>query len=102
MRFLLLYKNAYTGLSQQTWYLSMVMLINRSGTMVVPFMTMYATHKLGFSIVQAGIIMGLFGLGAIVGTFTGGRLTDTIGFYKIQIFALFGGGLTFIVLGFLL
>ena len=31
-----LYKNAYGGLSLHTWYLSIVMVINRSGTMVLP------------------------------------------------------------------
>src|ERR1051325_5553517 len=98
---LMLYKNAYAGLSKPTWYLSLVVLINRSGTMVVPFMTMYATHKLNFSITQAGFIMALFGLGAIAGTFIGGKLTDNIGFYKIQIIALVGGGLMFIILGYL-
>jgi predicted MFS family arabinose efflux permease len=101
MPFLQLYKDAYRGLSKQTWFLSLVMLINRSGTMVVPFMTIYATQKLGFSIVQAGFIMAVFGMGAIVGAFIGGKLTDTIGFYKIQLFALFGGGIMFITLGYL-
>lgn len=96
-----LYKSAYSGLSPQTWFLSLVILINRSGTMVVPFMTMYATQKLHFSIVDAGIIMALFGAGSIVGAFIGGKLTDAIGFYKIQVFALFGGGVMFIVVGYL-
>ncbi|MGI8637233.1 MAG: MFS transporter, partial [Segetibacter sp.] len=96
-----LYKAAYLGLSRQTWFLSLVILINRSGTMVVPFMTMYATQKLHFSIVDAGIIMALFGAGSIVGAFIGGKLTDTIGFYKIQVSALLGGGVMFIVLGYL-
>lgn len=98
---LTLYTAAYSGLSKKTWFLSLVILINRSGTMVVPFMTMYATQKLGFSIVDAGIIMALFGAGAIVGAFIGGKLTDGIGFYKIQLFALLGGGVMFIVLGYL-
>ena len=98
---LTLYKSAYKGLSKQTWYLSLVMLINRSGTMVVPFMTIYATQKLGYTIVEAGFIMALFGMGAIVGAFIGGRLTDAIGFYKIQLCALFGGGMMFIILGYL-
>jgi predicted MFS family arabinose efflux permease len=95
------YKAAYSGLSRKTWFLSLVILINRSGTMVVPFMTMYATQKLHFSIVDAGIIMALFGAGSIVGAFIGGRLTDAIGFYKIQLFALIGGGIMFIILGYL-
>jgi predicted MFS family arabinose efflux permease len=101
MQLLGLYKDAYRGLSKETWYLSLVILINRSGTMVVPFMTIYATQKLGFSIVQAGFIMAVFGMGAIVGAFIGGRLTDSIGFYKIQLGALVGGGIMFITLGYL-
>src|SRR6476469_915881 len=96
-----LYKAAYLGLSRQTWFLSLVILINRSGTMFVPFMTMYATQKLHFSIVDAGIIMALFGAGSIVGAFIGGKLTDAIGFYKVQVAALLAGGCMFIVLGYL-
>jgi predicted MFS family arabinose efflux permease len=96
-----LYKSAYAGLSRETWFLSLVILINRSGTMVIPFMTMYATQKLHYSIVDAGVMMSLFGAGSIVGAFIGGRLTDALGFYKIQVVALFGGGILFIVLGYL-
>ena len=96
-----LYRNAYSGLSRQTWFLSLVILINRSGTMVIPFMTIYATQKLHYSLVQAGFIMALFGAGSIVGAYIGGRLTDKVGFYIIQLIALFGGGVMFIILGYL-
>jgi len=96
-----LYKNAYTGLSRKTWYLSIVMLINRSGTMVVPFMTIYATQQLHFSITQAGFVMGLFGVGAIVGAFIGGRITDKFGFYPMQTAALMLGGAMFIITGYM-
>ncbi|MBE9666522.1 MFS transporter [Mucilaginibacter boryungensis] len=95
-----LYKRAYYGLSLNSWYLSLVMLINRSGTMVIPFMTLYCTQQLHFSIAQAGWIMGIFGLGSISGAFLGGRLTDKYGFYDVQVFALFSGGVLFILLGF--
>jgi predicted MFS family arabinose efflux permease len=95
-----LYRNAYSGLSSTTWWLSFVMLINRSGTMVLPFMTIYLTSPAeGYSIGQAGIVMGLFGLGAVAGGFLGGRLTDKIGFYRVQMIALIGGGIFFIILG---
>lgn len=96
-----LYKNAYTGLSKNSWYLSLVMFINRSGTMVIPFMTIYATQRLGFSVAEAGYIMALFGIGSIIGAYIGGRITDAVGFYPLQLAALFTGGMMFIVLGFL-
>jgi len=94
-----LYKSAYGGLSRSTWWLSLVMLINRSGTMVVPFMTMYLTQQVGVSISKAGFVMGLFGLGAIIGALIGGKLTDRVGSYYVQICTLVGGGIMFILLG---
>ena len=94
-----LYKNAYGGLSRSTWWLALVMLINRSGTMVVPFMTMYMTQHIGVTISKAGFVMSLFGAGAVVGALIGGKLTDKLGYYYIQITTLVGGGIMFIVLG---
>lgn len=95
-----LYKNAYSGLSKNSWYLCIVMLVNRSGTMVVPFMSIYCIQQLHFTIVQAGSIMALFGVGSIAGAFIGGKLVDKIGFYDLQVGALFSGGLLFILLGY--
>lgn len=96
-----LYTDAYRGLTSQTWWLSLVMLINRSGTMVVPFMTLYLTQRLHYSITQAGYIMGIFGVGSITGALVGGKLTDRIGFYTVQLLALCGGGALFVVLGYM-
>jgi predicted MFS family arabinose efflux permease len=76
------------------------MLINRSGTMVIPFMTMYCTQSLHFSITQAGFVMGLFGFGAIIGAMIGGRITDRWGFYPQQVASLMLGGIMFIVTGY--
>ncbi|WP_246229474.1 MFS transporter [Mucilaginibacter humi] len=95
-----LYKNAYTGLSKNSWYLSVVMLINRAGTMVVPFLSIYCIQQLHFSVLQAGVIMTLYGVGALSGSFMGGKLVDKIGFYDLQIAALVSGGLLYISIGF--
>ncbi|MGH7238406.1 MAG: MFS transporter, partial [Candidatus Saccharimonadales bacterium] len=97
--FIQLYKQAFTGLSKNSWFLSIVMLVNRSGTMVVAFMTVYCVHTLHFSPIQAGIIMMLFGVGGFFGAFFGGILTDRIGFYDLQVGALISGGVLFMVLG---
>src|SRR6187455_880996 len=91
------YKNACTGLSRSTWLLSIVMLINRSGTMVVPFLTLYLI-SMGYSVSKAGFVFAFFGLGAFSGAFVGGKLTDKIGFYPVQIITLLGGGIMFFVL----
>lgn len=95
-----LYKESFTGLSKETWLLSFIMLINRSGTMVLPFMTLYLTSKqMQRSLPEAGFVMALFGLGTIVGAFFGGKLSDRLGFYRIQLLSLFFGGILFVILG---
>ena len=94
-----LYKNSYGGLSRSTWWLSLVMLVNRSGTMVIPFMMIYMTQKMGVSIGKAGFVMSMFGTGAVIGALLGGKITDRIGYYYVQLFTLAGGGIMFIVLG---
>ncbi|HEY8896342.1 MAG TPA: MFS transporter, partial [Niastella sp.] len=98
-RTLSLYRNAYSGLSPSIWWLSFIMLVNRSGTMVLPFMTIYLTTAKGYSIGKAGFVMALFGLGAVTGAFLGGKLTDRIGYHKVQLITLLGGGVLFMLLG---
>jgi predicted MFS family arabinose efflux permease len=93
-----LYKNAYTGIPTQVWWLAVVMFVNRSGTMVIPFLTVYLTSR-GYSLADAGLVMGAFGLGSIVGGYIGGRLTDRFGHFYVQFGSLFLNGALFIVLG---
>jgi predicted MFS family arabinose efflux permease len=93
-----LYKNAYNGLTRRMWLLSVVMLINRSGTMVLPFMTLYCNSR-GYTETQGGFAVAVYGIGSLFGALIGGRLCDKVGFYYTQFFALFAGGIMFIVLG---
>lgn len=67
--------------------------------MVVPFMALYLTESRHYTISQAGIVMALFGLGAIGGGILGGKLTDKLGFYRVQLAALLCGGTMFLLLG---
>lgn len=93
-----LYKNAFGGLSKAAWVLALVMLINRSGSMVVPFLSVYLTASLGFDLSQAGILLSLFGVGSIVGAFAGGWLSDKVGHFWVQFLSLvLGGSLFFVV-----
>ncbi len=93
-----LYKNAYDGLSRRIWLLGIVMLINRSGTMVLAFMTLYC-KSIGFTTKQGGFVVAIYGIGSVAGAFLGGKITDKFGFYYTQFTALLLGGIMFIVLG---
>jgi predicted MFS family arabinose efflux permease len=93
-----LYKKAYSGLSRRIWLLSIVMLINRSGTMVLAFMTLYCNH-LGYTTRQGGYVVAIYGIGSVTGAFIGGRIVDKFGFYYTQFAALFFGGILFMTLG---
>lgn len=92
-----LYKNAFSGLNRNVWLLSTVMLVNRCGTMVLAFMTLYC-KSIGFTLMQGGSVVAVYGAGSIVGALIGGRLSDRYGFYYVQFAALFFGGILFIVL----
>ena len=48
------YREAYAGLPTMAWILALVEFINRSGTMVLFFLVLYMTHRLGFSTTAAG------------------------------------------------
>lgn len=90
------YKQSFSGLSRETWILSVVMLINRSGYMAVPFMGLFVTQSLYRTAVDAGLIITLFGIGSILGSAAGGKLTDVIGFRPVQIVAAIVSGIFFI------
>lgn len=94
-----LYRSAYSGLPKEAWMLSLVEFINRSGTMVFFFMTLYLTQVFQFTPTQAGQVISAYGIGALLGSYAGGKLTDAIGAYNVQKLSLAITGFTFILLG---
>ncbi|MBL3549450.1 MULTISPECIES: MFS transporter [Chryseobacterium] len=68
--------------------LALVMLINRAGSMVLPFLGVYMTNHLHFSIENSGIVLSFFGIGSVIGSWFGGMITDKIGEYKVQSLSL--------------
>ena len=92
------YLNTFKGLSTEVWWLSLITLINRAGTMVIPFLSLYLTKSLDFTLKDVGWIMTCFGFGSVIGSWLGGKLTDKIGFYKVMKTSLFLTGVLFIAL----
>jgi len=92
------YINNFKGFSREIWILAIVTFINRSGTMVLPFLSKYLKENLHFTYGEVGWIMVSFGLGSMLGSWLGGKLTDKIGFYKIMVFSLFTSGILFFII----
>lgn len=93
-----IYRNAFSDLSSAAWMLALVMLINRTGAMVLPFLSIYLTEALHFTVQQVGFTLSLFGLGSMCGSFLGGWLTDKFGHFRVQVLSLMGGGIFFFLL----
>ena len=90
------YIKTFGGLSREVWWLALVTLINRAGTMVIPFLSLYLTTDLHFSLDDVAWIMTAFGFGSMTGSWIGGQLTDKIGYYKVMILSLILSGFLFI------
>ncbi|SDT93812.1 Predicted arabinose efflux permease, MFS family [Polaribacter sp. Hel1_33_78] len=95
------YISTFRGLSVEVWWLSLITFINRSGTMVIPFLSLYLNKSLNISLPDIGWIMSFFGLGSVIGAWLGGKLTDKIGYYKVMLGSLFLTGILFILLQFI-
>ncbi len=94
MKLIKLYIDSFTGLTKDVWSIALIYLVNRSGEMVIPFMSVYLTSQLGFTKTQSGVVLFCFGLGAMIGSNIGGYLSDRIGNFKVMAISLAGMGVS--------
>jgi MFS family permease len=74
--------NPWKGLNtlpRNMWTIFFTSLINRTGTMVLPFLTIYLTIKEGLSAGDAGLVIAFYGAGALVTAPLSGKLSDKMG-----------------------
>ncbi|MCK6546224.1 MFS transporter [Myxococcota bacterium] len=88
------------GLPRTFWVLLLGTFVNRLGGFVVPFLTIYLTKERGLPVDRAGIIVGLFGAGALGAGLVGGFLADRFGRRFTMLVGLVGGAAMMLVLGF--
>ncbi|MGW3343931.1 MDR family MFS transporter [Nonomuraea rubra] len=72
-------KSQIGGLPRPFWVLWGGTLVNRLGTMVMPFTGVYLTQSRGLSVAAAGLVMGVFGVGSLLSQLVAGVLADRIG-----------------------
>lgn len=89
------------GLPKNIWLISIASLINRSGTMVIVFLTLYVSQGLGEEPTSAGLVVAVYGLGAFVSAPFVGRLSDKIGELLLMKISLFGSAVFLFVFPFI-
>ncbi len=92
------YIDSFRGFGPQIWVLTALTFVNRAGSMVLPFLSLYLTKDMGLTLEQVGWIMAAYGAGSVLGSWAGGRLTDRIGFYDVMLASLITSGVAFIAL----
>jgi predicted MFS family arabinose efflux permease len=87
--------NPYKGLKNiphNVWILAVATLINRSGSMVIPYLAVYMNKKIGVNASDAGMVFVFYGIGTLITSMVAGKLSDRIGELKVMRYSLLGGG----------
>ncbi len=90
--------DAFKGVAKEVWLISVVQLINKSGMMVLPFLALYLTKDLDWTLGMAATAGTSFGLGNLAGSMVGGYLADRYPVFKIMMWSLLAGGICFTLL----
>jgi len=93
-----LYFEGFIGIQRNIWVLAISMFVNRSGAMVLLFISLYITNDLHFGIEDAGMALSIYGIGSVFGSFAGGWLTDRFHFFQVMIGSLVVSGLLILLL----
>ncbi|AKT41333.1 MFS transporter [Chondromyces crocatus] len=80
------------GMPRDLWILAAAILVNRIGSMAVPFLSLYLIRHLGHDTAVAGLMLGSYGAGALLGATAAGRLCDRIGPGSILIGSMLASG----------
>ncbi len=89
------------ALPREIWFLCLAILINRAGTMVLPFLTLYLTLDKKLPAKTAALTITAYGIAAIIVAPLSGRLSDRFGGLRIIKLSLLFNGLILFVFPFI-
>lgn len=81
------------GLPKEMWLLSLTVLVNRAGAMVIPFLMIYLTKALGISPQKASLVLIAYGFGGMITAPIAGRVSDIVGNDKVMKASLIFAGI---------
>jgi MFS family permease len=88
------------GIPRSMWLLAAATLINRTGTMVFPFLAIYLTKIEHTSEGQAGLVLTVYGIGSLITSPFVGRISDRVGKITIMEFSLILSGVVLLFYSF--
>lgn len=88
------------GLPRQVWLVCASTLVNRLGTMALPFLVLYLTEGRHWTPAEAGSGMMIYGVGALAAGPFSGRLADRLGHARVLKASLWASGSLLLVLPF--
>lgn len=94
---MLSFRDNLRALPPAAWILFGGTFINRFGTFVIPFLILYLT-RIGYSIAQAGLAVGAYGIGHLIASAAGGHLADRIGRRNTIVLSMFGSAASMLAL----
>lgn len=92
------YRAAFAGLPRDVWLLAIALAVNRSGTMVLPFLGLYVAEALHLGNDAAGLVLLAYGLGSVLGSWAGGRLSAALHPVHVQELSLIGAGFAYLAI----
>jgi MFS family permease len=94
---MLSFRDNLRAMPPSAWILFGGTFINRFGNFVVPFLILYLT-RIGYSITQAGLAVGAYGIGHLIASSAGGHLADRIGRRNTIVLSMFGSAAAMLAL----
>ena len=88
------------GLPRALWLIALTTLVNRLGTMALPFLVLYLTEGRRWTPAEAGNAMMVYGLGALTAAPLAGRLADRLGHGRVLRWSLWLSGAALLLLPF--
>lgn len=92
------YRQSVSGLPRNLWVLFWAVLVNHSGTMVLPFLTLYLSRELGIAHASASTVVSAYGAGILLASMAGGVLSDRLGTRRVMVLSMLGAGVLMMLL----
>ena len=90
-------RTSLRALPSAAWILFLGTFLNKFGSFVVPFLTLYLTGR-GYSLAAAGAAIGAYGVGCLLASLAGGHLADHLGRRQTIALSMFSGAAAMLLL----